>query len=105
MSVFVVLGVLVPFVIIIIGVLRAMPADDVPLMASMAAIAASKEQVLPAFGVREFTNTIDYNDWLTRWGSDITILSVNTTKRWSLWTGFFGTAKTITVTFQNTSTK
>ena len=65
----------------------------------------SKEQVLPAFGVREFTNTIDYNAWLTRWGSDITILSVNTTKRWSLWTGFFGTAKTITVTFQNTSTK
>ena len=96
MDLFMLLPMSIPFVIIIIGLVAAhMPADDVP----------SKEQVLPAFGVREFTHTIDYNAWLTRWGSDITILSVNTTKRWSLWTGFFGTAKTITVTFQNTSTK
>ena len=86
----------IPVAILIIGLVAAYTRDDdVP----------SKEQVLPAFGVREFTHTIDYNAWLTRWGSDITILSVNTTKRWSLWTGFFGTAKTITVTFQNTSTK
>jgi hypothetical protein len=53
--------------------------------------------------VREFTNTNDYNEWLRRWGSEITILSVNTTKRWSLMTGFLGNAKTITVTYENTS--
>ena len=50
-------------------------------------------------GVVEFRSTDQYSDWLHRNGDQLTIISVNTTKRWGILTGFFGGAKTITVTY------
>ena len=50
-------------------------------------------------GVREFSSTGQYSDWLQNFADQLTIISVNTTKRWGILTGFFGDAKTITVTY------
>lgn len=33
-------------------------------------------------------------------GEKVTIINVSTTKRWSIWLGFLGDAKTYTVTYE-----
>ena len=50
--------------------------------------------------VIEFPSQRDYAAWLERMGKRITIVNVSTTKRWSIWTGFLGNAKTYTITYK-----
>jgi hypothetical protein len=51
-------------------------------------------------GVIEFKSEQAYRFWLQEMGNAIRILDVSTTKRWSVWTGFLGNAKTYTVTYE-----
>ena len=50
--------------------------------------------------VIEFKSGRAYEFWLLAMGNKVRILNVSTTKRWSLWTGFLGDAKTYTVTYE-----
>jgi len=50
--------------------------------------------------VIEFKTEEEYNEWLQKKGKEIKIISVNTNKRWSLWTGYLGNAKTYTITYE-----
>jgi hypothetical protein len=50
--------------------------------------------------VAEFTSLSSYENWLRHSGSRVRVLSMSTTKRWSVWTGFLGGAKTYTVTYE-----
>lgn len=50
--------------------------------------------------VIEFKSQEEYDNWLKKKGKKIKIISVNTNKKWSLWTGFLGNAKTYTITYE-----
>lgn len=54
-------------------------------------------------GVIEFKSERAYQFWLQGMGDRIRVLDVSKTKRWSLWTGFLGNAKTYTVTYERIS--
>jgi hypothetical protein len=53
--------------------------------------------------VAEFKTLAGYQNWLSKYGSSVTIINVSTTKRWGLLLGFFGSAKSYTVTYQTSS--
>lgn len=52
--------------------------------------------------VIEFKTKEEYDDWLQK-NDNIKVISVNTNKRWSFWTGFLGDTKTYTVTYEEAS--
>jgi hypothetical protein len=50
--------------------------------------------------VIEFRSKSAYEKWLQRMGDSVRVLSMSTSKRWSLATGFLGDTKTYVVTYE-----
>jgi hypothetical protein len=51
--------------------------------------------------VAEFNSRRDFERWLAAAGDSVEVINTSTTKRWSLWSGFLGGAKSYTVTYRD----